>query len=112
MDLDFQTATFKGKNGEALSIQYHREEEVADGINYAKLITRMESSTTTPAFDQTVETYTYNRPDQQLLLNLLAGDSDARFVLDSLNFQLDVHEHKWGVRYGFVAECWLQRFNE
>ena len=107
MDLDFPTARLVGSNSESLSIQYHREDEVAEGINHAKLVLRIESPATDPGFDQAVETYTYNRPDQQPLDDLINGDSSSRFVLDSLNFQLDIYEHKWGVRYGFVAECWL-----
>ena len=107
LDLDFSTAILTGDNSESLSIQYRREEEASEEINVAKLIARLQSPATTPAFDQTVETWTYNRPDKQPLSDLIAGDSTARLVLDSLNFQLDVYEHKWGVRYGFIAECWI-----
>ena len=56
MDLDFPTARLVGSNSESLSIQYHREDEVAEGINHAKLVLRIESPATDPSFDQAVET--------------------------------------------------------
>lgn len=66
-----------------------------------------------PSLNQKVFSCLYALPDLEPLQKLLRGDSSARFVLDVLNFKLEIFEHTLnsGPRYGYIADCFVYSNN-
>jgi len=97
---DLPTATLNGTNSESLAIQFWQDNDAP----YAGFAAALKSPSTTPPIEQQIQTCSYNIHDASKLTALLDGNTDIRFKLDAIHFDLEIYEHTWGVRYGYIAE--------
>lgn len=93
-------AILKGTNSESLAIQFWQDEDAP----YANFSAVLSSPSTTPPIEQKIQTSSYNIHDVSDLRALLNGNSESHFELCALHFELEIYEHTWGVRYGFIVE--------
>lgn len=97
---DLPMATLVGTNSESLAIQFWQDKDVP----YAEFAASLSSPSTTPPINQQLHTCSYNIHDASELRALLDGNSEIRFGLDAIYFDLEIYEHSCGARYGFIAE--------
>ena len=97
---DLPMATLIGTNSESLAVQFWQD----NNAPYAEFAAIVKSPSTIPPIEQQIQTCSYSIHDAADLTALLDGNSSSRFKLDALHFDLEIYEHTWGVRYGFIAE--------
>jgi hypothetical protein len=100
LNQDLPFASLAGTNSESLTVQYWQE----DKLEYVNFVVDLKSPETNPPIVQTLDTCSYNVRDAAELTTLLNGDSSRRFKLGAILFELQIYEHTWGVRYGYIAE--------
>ena len=98
---DLPMATLLGTNSESLAIQFCQGNEAP----YAEFAAILKSPSTTPPIEQQIQTSSYDIHDATDLTALLDGNSEMRFHLGAIHFGLEIFEHTWGARYGFIAEA-------